>query len=61
MHHESDCDKYVMCYPIDTNGTLKGEIRQCSVGQYWDQSALTCRSSTEVTCKTGMYRLPMIP
>ena len=57
MAHESDCDKYVMCYPAGTNGELKGETRQCSIGQYWDQNALTCRPSTEIACKHGMARI----
>lgn len=52
-NHERDCDKYVMCSPSGVKGNLKADVRTCGVGEYWDQTLLTCRLSKDVPCSTG--------
>lgn len=54
--HSTDCDKYVMCSPSGQSGSLRADVRNCGVGEYWDQTLLTCRLSKDVPCTTDKCR-----
>ncbi|KAH3884213.1 uncharacterized protein LOC127836559 [Dreissena polymorpha] len=51
-NHETECDLFVTCYT--SGATIRGEVRRCGVGKFWDQALLMCRASTDVTCKTDV-------
>ncbi|KAL4224589.1 hypothetical protein ACF0H5_015289 [Mactra antiquata] len=54
--HDEHCNLYIVCSPGSSANDVKANIRQCSVGEYWDQSWLTCRSSKHVQCHTDVCK-----
>ncbi|KAK3083273.1 hypothetical protein FSP39_018154 [Pinctada imbricata] len=46
--YPGDCSKYVQCW-IDM-GQVRGMVKQCPFGQFWDSKAITCRPSMNVDC-----------
>nr|AKV63167.1 P,N-U1 [Pinctada fucata] len=50
--YPGDCSKYVQCW-IDM-GQVRGMVKQCPFGQFWDSKAITCRPSMNVDCPQGL-------
>ncbi|XP_067670063.1 mucin-5AC-like isoform X2 [Haliotis asinina] len=48
--YPGDCSKYVQCAPKASGWTAF--LRECSLGQFWSQDALTCAPAETVTCSS---------
>lgn len=56
-NHDSDCDKFYQCYQGEKLQDKLTVPRQCPFGQFWDQDVPTCRTASEVQCKSDKCSL----